>query len=194
MFIVAAQIIGIFAMTANILAFQFKTKRNLILSQLVGAVLFAVNMFMLGAMMGGILNIVAIIRSLVYIRKEHLKLPIKVVNAMFVLVSLTAYVLVFTVFGKEVTVPNLIIELIPVLGTITLTMGLSGKDAKTVRICSFINSPCWLIYNTINFTIGGILCEAFTLISSFLGFIRYDLKKKSTEPISSPEVTAEVSR
>ena len=39
-----AQIIGIFAMAANVAAYQFKNRRNVILCQLAGAVLiFALN-------------------------------------------------------------------------------------------------------------------------------------------------------
>ena len=67
-----AQIIGIFAMVANVAAYQFKNKRNVILCQLAGSALFAVNMFMLDALMGGLLNVVGIVRAIVYINKDRL--------------------------------------------------------------------------------------------------------------------------
>ena len=98
-----AQIIGIFAMVANIAAYQFKNKRNVILCQLAGSVLFAVNMFMLDALMGGLLNIVGIVRAIVYINKDRLKIPIKIVNGIFMALYLASYILVFAAFGKEQT-------------------------------------------------------------------------------------------
>ena len=177
--ILTAQIIGIVAMAANVIAYQFKSKRSIILCQLLGSTLFAVNMFMLGAVMGGLLNIVGIARALVYIKPERLKLPRIAINGIFMLLYIASYVLVFAVFGKEPTPFNLIVEILPLVGMGAMTVGLSLNGAKRIRICGFINSPCWLIYNILNFSIGGILCEVFGLISVTSAYIRLDRKKNS---------------
>ena len=58
-----------------------------------------------------------------------------------------------------------------------MTFGFSGKSAKDIRLAGFINSPCWLIYNIFALSIGGFLCEVFSLISNGYAFFRYDLKK-----------------
>lgn len=174
--VLAAQIIGIFAMVANVSAYQFKSRRNVILCQLAGCLLFALNMFMLGALMGGILNIVGIVRALVFLKKERIKLPIKLVNGIFMLVYIASYVLIFTVFGKEPSLKNLLLEIVPLIGTGAMTIGLSMNDARSIRVCGFINSPCWLIYNTLNYSLGGILCEVFGLVSIISAYIRYDAK------------------
>ena len=174
--VLAALIIGIFAMVANVSAYQFKSRPNVILCQLVGCLLFALNMFMLGALMCGILNIVGVIRALVFLKKERIKLPIKLVNGIFMLVYIASYVLVFTVFGKEPSLKNLLLEIVPLIGTGAMTIGLSMNDARSIRVCGFINSPCWLIYNTLNYSLGGILCEVFGLVSIISAYIRYDVK------------------
>ena len=173
-----AQIIGIFAMVANIAAYQFKNKRNVILCQLAGSVLFAVNMFMLDALMGGLLNIVGIVRAIVYINKDRLKIPIKIVNGIFMALYLASYILVFAVFGKEQTAFNLLVEFLPLIGMGAITVGLSMKDSKAIRVCGFINSPCWLIYNSLVFSLGGILCEALGIVSIVTAYIRLDMKKR----------------
>lgn len=174
-----AQLVGLLAMGANILAFQFKSKRNIIFSQLVGSALFAVNMFMLHAILGGILNIVGIIRAIVYINKDKLKVSIKVVNIFFILLYIFSYILVFTVFGKEPSPLNFVIEILPIVGMSAMTLGLSGTNARTIRIVGFINSPCWLIYGFVNFSIGGILCEVFSIASATWAYLRLDLKDKN---------------
>ena len=171
-----AQIIGIFAMVANVAAYQFKNRRNVILCQLVGSVLFAVNMFMLDALMGGLLNIVGIMRAIVYINKDRLKIPVKLVNGIFMALYLSSYILVFAAFGKEPTSFNLLIEILPLIGMGAMTVGLSMKDSKAIRVCGFINSPCWLIYNSLVFSLGGILCEVFGIVSVVSAYIRLDMK------------------
>ena len=171
-----AQIIGIFAMVANVAAYQFKNRRNVILCQLVGSVLFAVNMFMLDALMGGLLNIVGIMRAIVYINKDRLKIPVKLVNGIFMALYLSSYILVFAAFGKEPTSFNLLIEILPLIGMGAMTVGLSMKDSKAIRVCGFINSPCWLIYNSLVFSLGGILCEVFGIVSVITAYIRLDMK------------------
>ena len=176
---VTAQILGIIGMALNILSFQFKSKKNILIGQLLGSVAFVANMFMLGAIMGGILNIIGIARAAVYMDKERLKISPKALNLLFVVVYLVSYALVFTVFGKTPNATNLLVEFIPIIGMTVMTFGFSGKSARTVRLCSFTNSPCWLVYNCINLSIGGILCEIFSIVSSVSAFIRLDLKGKA---------------
>ncbi len=50
-----AQIIGVFAAAMNILSYQCKSKKPLMLMQFFGASLFCASFFMLGAIMGAIL-------------------------------------------------------------------------------------------------------------------------------------------
>ena len=174
---IIAQTIGIVAMGFNILSFQFKRKQTLLLFQLVGASLFAVNMFMLDATMGGILNVLAVVRALVYLKVEKLNISIHVINSLFVFLYLASYVLVFTLFQKEPSLRNFVLEFFPIIGMTLMTFSFAGKSSKIIRVTNFINSPCWLIYNIFNFAIGGILCEVFCLASAISAFIRLDIKK-----------------
>ena len=172
------QAIGIVAMAIIISAFQFKSKRTLLLLMCVGSALFSINMFMLGAMTGGLMNVLSVARSLVYMYKDKLPIRIKWVNAMFILAYLISYALSFTVFGTEPTVKNFILELLPIIGMSAMTIAFAGNNAKTIRFSGFINSPCWLVYNIFNNAIGGILCEVFSLISITSALIRIDILGK----------------
>ncbi|MBQ4107984.1 MAG: YgjV family protein, partial [Clostridia bacterium] len=61
-----AQGFGIVGMVFNILVFQQKKQKNVLLFQLFAAVSFGINYFMLGAVMGGLLNVVGALRSVIY--------------------------------------------------------------------------------------------------------------------------------
>ncbi len=176
---ILAQAIGILAMIAIVLSFQFKSQKMIILWQLIGSALFSANYFMLGALMGGVLNVIAIVRAFVYMNKDKFKLPIKYVNLIFIATYLISYLLVFTVFGKNPTHLNLAVEVLPIIAMCTVTLGFGSKSARTVRICGLVNSPCWLIYNSVNFALGGIICEILSIISVVSSYIRNDLKKEN---------------
>ena len=173
---IIAQIIGIIAMMFNILSYQCKSRQAIIALQLIGAALFSVNFLMLGATVGGILNILAVIRAVIYMFKDKFKADTIYWFVAFVASYILIYVLNFTVFGKEATLFNLIVEILPVIGMTALNVGYRLKNSRNIRTCGLISSPAWLIYNIIAGSFGAIICETFTIISIIIGILRHDKK------------------
>ena len=128
--------------------------------------------------MGGILNIIAAIRAIIFLYKEKTKADHIGWVFGFVGVFILSYILTFTLFKTPFTLANAIIELLPVVGMTALTLGFRKNSAKAIRYAGLVSSPAWLIYNIINFALGAIICEAISLFSIGIGFIRHDLKKK----------------
>ena len=175
---ITAQAIGIAAMAANVASYQFKKRWQILLLQLIGSTLFAINMFMLGATMGGLLNLVGIARSIVYMRLGEGRRHSPVIEGAFIFLYLLSYALTFLVLNVPPTAENLIVELLPVLGMTAFTIGAALGSARTIRLFGFVSSPCWLTYNIFSLAVGGILCEVFALISNLSAFLRYDLRRK----------------
>ncbi len=176
---IIAQIIGIVAMAFNILSYQFKKKSTVIAAQLLGGTFFAVNFLMLGATVGGILNILAVVRATVFLFKDKLKADRLPWLIGFAASYIAVYILNFTLFGKAPTGFNLIVEILPVIGMLALNIGFMRKDASDIRKFGLISSPAWLIYNIIVGSWGAIICESLTLISIFAAMLRIDKPKKS---------------
>lgn len=175
---IIAQIVGLFAMAFNIFSYQQRTQKRVIAFQLGGSILFAVNYLMLGAVVGGILNAVGIIRALVFLNKEKLKATRPVWLIGFTAVYLLSYVLTFTLFRKTLTVFTLIVELLPVIGMTATTISFRLSDAKVVRRFGLISSPSWLVYNIVSLNLGAIICEVLSLGSILIGMLRLDRNKK----------------
>ena len=53
----------------------------------------------------------------------------------------------------------------------------SLKNAAQVRKLGLVYCPMWLVYNCFVFSIGGILCEAFSIGSIIVGYLRHDRVK-----------------
>lgn len=175
---IIAQAIGIFAMAFNLLSYQQKTRKGAIVFQLFGTTLFTINFLMLGAMVGGLLNLVGAIRAIIFINKEKLRADHIAWQIGFIAVYFASYILTFTVFGKEATVFNLIVEFLPLIGMIATTISYRFSDAKSIRKFGLISSPAWLVYNIANMSVGAILCEVLSLGSIIIGIVRLDKKKK----------------
>ena len=175
---IIAQAIGIFAMAFNLLSYQQKTRKGAIIFQLFGTTLFTINFLMLGAMVGGLLNLVGAIRAIIFINKEKLRADHIAWQIGFIAVYFASYILTFTAFGKEATAFNLIIEFLPLIGMIATTISYRFSDAKSIRKFGLISSPAWLVYNIANMSVGAILCEVLSLGSIIIGIVRLDRKKK----------------
>lgn len=173
-----AQAIGLLAMAFNIFSYQQKTRSRAIGFQLCGGALFAVNFYLLGAVTGCILNIIAVIRAIVFLNKQRLHTDHISWTLGFGLTYLASYVLAFTVFGKEATLGNLIVEFLPIIGMTATTVSFRLSDAKAIRRFGLISSPSWLVYNIANFSIGAICCEVLTLGSILIGIFRLDRIQK----------------
>jgi hypothetical protein len=180
-FEIAAQAVGILAMVFNIFSFQQKSSGRVIAFQMCGGALFAVNFFMLGATVGGIMNTIAVFRAAVYMNKKRLHADHIAWLIFFMGLYAAAYVLTFTVFEKPFTGGNAVIELLPVIGMTATNVGFRRQNAGGIRKLGLISSPAWLIYNIINFAIGAIICEVLSLCSIFIGMYRHDRGQKAPQ-------------
>lgn len=176
---IIAQIIGIFAMVANCLSYQQKKDTTLFAFQLIGSTLFGINYLLLGALSGAILNVIAVVRAVVFIKKDKFNARHPAWLVAFISLYIISYVLIFTVFGKEPSAKNLIIELLPVLAMIIANISFRYADAKMVRRFGIFASPLWLTYNIANVAIGAIICETLNIFSIIIGMYRHDIKKKN---------------
>lgn len=164
-------------MVIAILSYQAKKQRTFAGVQLVSTTLFAVSFLLLGAITGALLNFIAAVRALIYYNKQKLHADKPIWLACFIAAYLGAYALTFTVFAKEPTPINFIIEILPVIGMVASHLALYMKEDKAVRRFSLISSPVWLVYNIISWSIGAVLCESFSIVSIIIGIIRHDIDK-----------------
>ena len=172
-----AQAISIVAMAFNILSFQQKSSKGVILMQLCGGALFATSFLMIGSYVGGLLNTLAVFRAVVFANEKRFKAKSIFWLYTFIFLFMVTYLITFTVFGTNFTLKNAIIEVLPVIAMTASTISYRFGSASKIRAFWLISSPSWLIYNCFAFNIGAILCETFSICSIIIGVIRLDIKK-----------------
>ena len=171
---IAGPAVGIVAMACNIFSYQQKRQSFLLLCQLMGGALFSVSFFLLGATVGGLLNLVATVRAVLFLFSKRLHTSHPLWLCGFILIYFALYVLGFTVFGIEPKPISFVIELLPVIGMTALSVAFMMADSRRVRQLGLISSPAWLIYNIYYVSVGAIVCEAVSLVSIFIGMLRHD--------------------
>lgn len=178
-YIIICQLIGIVAMALVFASYQQKNQNTLIKFQIFSSLLFSIHFFMLGAPMGCFLNAVSIFRAYVYSHKETFKSEHIGWVIFFGGISVAAYIVSFTMLETPLTFKNIVLEILPVIAMVALSLGFRAKNSKTARNYSLISCPSWLIYNAFNGSIGGTLSDSFAVISIIIGKIRLDRKLKT---------------
>ena len=176
-FTLVAEILSIVGMLFNITSFLQKTQKSILIFQFFGASFFTVSFFMLGAPTGACLNIVAVIRAIIYANKEKFRADKTIWVWGFFVIYIFVYVATFLLFHKEVSVKNCLVELLPVIAMTVATISFSMPKARHVRQLALISSPLWLVYNVFSASLGGVLCEGFSIGSVFVGMFCHDRKK-----------------
>lgn len=177
----AAQIISLAAMAFNCLSYQQKRQKGILTLQLFGSALFGLSYFLLGAMAGALLNVVAILRALVFLNAKRFRAEHPAWMTVFTLAYVGSYVLIFTVFGVETTALRMGMELLPVLSMVLSTVSFRYGKGKMTRRFALVCSPLWLIYNIYSGSIGAIACESLNLVSVGIGIYRHDRKAVNQE-------------
>lgn len=162
---IVSQIIGIAGMAANVGSLQFKNVRWLCAVQIIGQVCFIVSYGLLGAVAGMLFNLYGLLlRGLLLFGGERL-------YKVWVLCGLFGFLIGCTVVAYQT---ESWLALIPFFGQVAGTVGLWTRNAWKLRVLQLTAaSPLWLIYNGIVFSLGGIGCEVFTILSTLISIFRY---------------------
>lgn len=178
MYDIIAQFWSLVGLGCNVASYQQKKKVTLILCQLFGGLFFAIHFFMLKDYIGAMLNLIALVRAIVFAKLIKTKRAERIWMWVFLVLCVATYPLTFTVFEVEPTPFLLVLKTLPVIAMCVGTVSFTMENAGKVRFLSLFNSPFWLINNIAEGSWGGIACETLSLISIFVGMLRHDIKRK----------------
>ena len=165
---IIGQIIGIIAPILTVISYQLNTKKS-VLTVLTGAtVATCISYFLLGATSGFVLNIAGLVRNVFsFFVKEKTK-GSYIVGGVFAVIMCVLGAFSWQGFHSLLIIAGLAIN------TVFLALG----DPQWLRKSILLTSTLVLIYNVIEFTLGGIANEALAISSAAVGIVRFRKEKR----------------
>ena len=165
-----AEIIGIFGFTATIISYQCKSRKKILLLQLISTSCWLAHFALLGAWAGAVLNLVGALRCIVFAGRGENSRAGKIadwIGWIPVFLALSAAAVAVTWTGW--------ICILPFLGMILTTFAVRAPSAMLVRFLTLPNDPLWLIYNAMSGSVSGVITEICIKCSIITGIIRHDI-------------------
>ena len=157
---ITGEIFGFIAVILGFIAFQMNSTKKLLMLQIIICLCFSTQYLLLGAYPAMVMNIIGIIRNLVYTNKKVFSakwIPyfFAVIMGIFGVISWTGWYSIFVIVGLMIN-----------------TVGLSFKNPQNIRISTLIAYPLCTIYDSFEFAIAAIVYDLAVMISSLLGILR----------------------
>lgn len=161
------QALGILATIITVISYQMNTKKSLLLVQTAATTCTCLAYFFLGAASGFALNVVCIIRNIVfYFQKDSGK--VHTISSLL----LAGAMVVLGALSWQGPVSLLIISALAA-NTIFMSFG----NPQLLRQSVLGTSSMILLYNIFVFSLGGIANEGLSIVSSVVGILRFRREK-----------------
>ena len=165
---ILAQITGIIGLIVLTIGMQSKKKRNILLSQGIANISFIIQYFLLGAVTGSVMYAINTLRAFTFYTWDKRKdKPNIILLILFILIAL----------GLGMRTYANVFSLFPIIDSILTTYGSWQKKTKILRIGMIISSVMLIIHDLHFGAYAGMLTYIIVLMSTIIGFIRYDILK-----------------
>ncbi len=162
------QTIGFIGLGSFLISYQTKSNTTLIVVQTIGNVLFGIQYFLLGGISGSLVTIVIAARNILAVAGRDK-----------IWIRWNGWIILFSTIGVLITVYtwNGFISLLPLVAIIGGTKGYLSNNAQKIRkVNLFCCTPCWMLYDILTGSIGGIINEALGFFSILISVYRYGWK------------------
>ncbi len=155
--------IGGVAIVMFFLSYQVSEKKKLLVVQTLATALICLQYILIGAYSGFALNIICIIRNLLFYHRD--KKPLSGVWLPIVLAVVMAGVSLFSWDGYH--------SLLIVGGLMINTVCMGVCDAQNLRKSVLVTCPMVFVYNLIALSYSGMISESISFISALIGILRF---------------------
>lgn len=164
--------IGFAGMAFFVISYQIKSNRTLFLCQLMGCLIFCVQMLFLRAYTGALGLLVNILRNLLLLKVNDWKW-VKHKATLCAIIGLLLAMTIYTWAGW--------ISILPFASVAISSIGYWTNNAQKIRLASMFGSPCTLIYDALIRSWGGAMSEGITIVSIIVSIIRFGWKNMGVE-------------
>ena len=161
---IVIQAIGFLGLLFFIISYQIRSNKVLFLCQLMGCVVFCIQMLLLGAYTGAVSLLVNILRNILLLKINDWKW-VKSRWTLTAVIALLTAVTAYTWSGA--------LSLLPFASVAVTSIGYWTDNAQKIRLSQLIGSPCTLLYDIFVKTWGGAISEGMTIASIIVSIVRF---------------------
>ena len=161
-----AQVCGIIGLVIIVWSFQCKQNKSFFIMQGTGSFMFFLNFILIGAYGGAFFNLANLVRGLLFADGKKKTWKLYLVEAAYTLCLVFSIILDHSLRG-------IILVALPFSALIIMSVFMYIGNSKHIRYFQIAYmSPSWIVHNIFNFSLGGLICESFNMVSSFIYCIR----------------------
>lgn len=165
-----AQVFGIIGLVIIVCSFQCKQNKNFFIMQGTGSFMFFLNFILIGAYGGAFFNLANLLRGLIFADGKKKMWKLALVEIAYTLCFVFSIILNHTPW-------QIFLVALPFSALIIMSVFMYKGNARHIRYFQIAYmSPTWIFHNIFNFSLGGLICECFNMVSSFIYCVR---EKKS---------------
>ena len=162
---VCSQIAVILTYIFFIVTYQVKTRKTILVLSMIANIWLGTSYFLLSAWAGVATSIIAIARSLVFvkfIKEDKISKQDIIILIIFGVVILTSGIITY----------DGLLSLLPIFATLVYTYAVWQKDTHIYKQIGALVSVIWIAYNIYVQSILGVVFETMMVISAIIGLIK----------------------
>lgn len=162
------QLIGCIAVVLCFFVYQQKSRRRVLLTKLLADLTWMLHYFFLSAYSGVAICVISTTRAIVFLNSEKKWANKRVWVPIFIALAI---IMGYFTWSE-------IYSVLPIIASVISILSFAQNRPKVTRILAFPVSVSLLIYDIFILSVPGIINESAVIISSIIGILRYDTKRK----------------
>ena len=165
------QLFGLVAVAISFVAYQMSTQKKILIMNMLVTIAIMINYALIGAVTGMILNIVCVVRNIIFINRDKKIFSSPVWPYIFAVIMLIAGLVTWQDWRTIFMICALVIN----------SVCLSLKNAQHIRYSLLITCPLVMLYDILVHSYGGIVYEGMSIASAVIGIIRFRQQKENAQ-------------
>ena len=166
-YFIVAQIFGALALAILIISLQKNSKTKLLLYQSISSLLYALQYLFLNAYTGCFMNLICMIRNMIFNQYPKKRPPIY-----WLIITI-----VLMIFFSSLSYTG-VISFLPMIAVILYSIALWHGNLTVIRTTEIISCSLYILYNIKVLAITGLIATIIEFVGAILAVYKFDIKKK----------------
>lgn len=166
-YFIVAQIFGAFALAILIISLQKNSKTKLLLYQSISSLLYALQYLFLNAYTGCFMNLICMIRNMIFNQYPKKRPPVY-----WLIITI-----VLMIFFSSLSYTG-VISFLPMIAVILYSIALWHGNLTVIRTTEIISCSLYILYNIKVLAITGLIATIIEFVGAILAVYKFDIKKK----------------